>query len=737
MIEVLDSGQAFHLSTPHSSYVVGIFKGLPVHYFWGSRIDPVPGFMADFQAPAPAYSVNDDPEDTSWSSARLDLECALGLAGDLRSPSLSVFSGTGPVFAPRFAGYRCYRGRPRPEGLPVARATDKDAETLELTLADEASGLRLLLSYTLFENSDVISRMLRLVNDGTSSATIREAASFCLDFSLRGELDLVSFDGSWARERLMNRRALGPGRLVTGSRSGASGHRCSPGAIVARPWTTEDSGEAFSCLLSYSGSWAMSFERDEMEGLRWTGGINPDGFSWHLDPGESFDCPEALLCYSESGLAGLSRSWHEFILDRVIPQRWNGRERPVLINNWEATYFSFDEKALLSIAGGAARLGVELFVLDDGWFGKRNDDRSGLGDWQENPEKLPGGLGQLATKVRSLGLKFGLWVEPESVSPDSDLYRKHPDWCLHHPGRPRATGRNQLLLDLGRQEVRTWLIGTMKAVFSSCRPDYVKWDMNRHLALAGSAALSPEQQGESRHRHILGVYQVMEALTDAFPEILFEGCAGGGGRMDPGILHYMPQFWTSDDTDAFARTGIQYGTSFFFPPVVMGSHVSAVPNHQTGRNASMRTRFAVASGGNLGYELDPTRLTEGEAEEVRKDIEWYKERRKLFQYGRYYRLEQPFGRERRTDVAWMTVAKDCSRAVVTFIRQDALANPTRTCIRLKGLDVSARYRVSIRDRHPLQGADRIMSGSELLYRGYEFQPWLDDGWSLVLDLARV
>jgi alpha-galactosidase len=725
MIRVNEQGDLFQLSTPSSSYVLGLFKGLPVHYWWGAPIEADPRSMGNTYAGIPPYSVADDPEDPAWSSARLRLECAAPLAGDLRSPTLSARSSAGPLFEPRIQGWRVYQGRPELGSLPAARGNESDAETLELSLLDSVTGLKVILYYTVFEGSDVLARSSRLENGCASAIDLEAAPSFSLDLALGGELELLSFDGSWARERSLGRRALDSGTLSIGSLSGASSHGCSPAAIVARPWTTEGSGEAWSATLVYSGNWAMSFERGEAKGLRWSGGINPEGFSWRLEPGESLDCPEALLCYSSEGLSSLSRSWHSFLKDRILPPLWAKKERPVLINNWEATYFDFDEEKLVE-------LGVELFVLDDGWFGRRDDDTTSLGDWYENPRKLPDGLGGLAKRVRALGLKFGLWVEPESVSPDSELYREHPDWCLHLPGRPRAEGRNQLLLDLGRAEVRAELAARLKAVFSSCEPDYVKWDMNRHLGLAGSASLPGERQGESRHRHILGLYKLMEEITSAFPGILFEGCAGGGGRMDYGILRYMPQFWTSDNTDAFSRVGIQYGTSFFFPPIAMGSHVSAVPNHQTSRSTPLGARSAVAFGGNLGYELDPKALSPEEAESVRRDIAWYKERRGLAQLGDYYRLlpSRAAGLKGREDAAWMSVAPDKKRALLAFIRTDALANPYPIFLKLAGLDPELRYRLTRRG----EAASAVLAGSELMSRGYELLPGLGDGWTLLADL---
>jgi alpha-galactosidase len=732
MIEANDKGDLFQLSTQNNSYVISIYKGLPIHYWWGARMSAAAP-VASPAAAAPPYSVCDDPADPSWSSSRLRLECACGLAGDLRTPSLAARSAMGPVTGLLVESWRIYAGKAPLPGLPTARASESDSETLEIALRDASSGLRLRLNYTVFSGTDVIARSAIIENSGDQEIFLDRAASFCMDLAVQGELELLSFEGAWARERLLSRRPIGGCLLSIGSRSGASGHGSSPAAIVARPWTTEDSGEAWSAMLSYSGSWAMAFERGEAGELRWSGGINPDGFVWRLNPGESFCCPEALLCYSQEGLSGLSLSWHDFIRKRILPPAWAGRERPILMNNWEATYFEFDEEKLLRLARSAAGLGIELFVLDDGWFGHRNDDTTSLGDWTEDVEKLPGGLPRLAGRVRNLGLQFGLWIEPEAVSHESELYRRHPDWCLHVPGRPKAEGRNQLLLDLGRAEVRAEIGRRIRAVLSSCRPDYVKWDMNRHLGLGGSAALSGERQEESRHRYILGAYALMEELTSAFPETLFEGCAGGGGRMDCGILHYMPQYWPSDNTDAFARASIQYGISFFFPPLTMGAHVSAVPNHQTCRSVSLGARTAVAFGGDLGYELDPTLLSDEESAQIRDDIAWYKRRRELLQMGDYFRLlpMRGVGAPGRDDVAWICVRPDGQRAVLTFIRMNALANPPPMLLKLRGLIPDKLYRLTPRG----EAAPSSLSGAELMSRGYEFIPGLGDGWALLADLV--
>lgn len=783
-IEANKEGTLFRLSTPNSSYIISIFNGLPLHYYWGSRLGmPLSAMAAALARPVsadvPPYSVSEDPAEPDWSSAWLRLDFSFPLAGDIRAPALAARSAAGPLADLRLSAWRVYKGRPALPGLPQARAGLEDSQSLELCLSDKLLGIAVKLNYTVFDGSDVVARSLIAENRGSVPVTLEKLPSFSIDLAVDGDLDLIAFDGAWARERQLSRRALGPGILCIGSHTGASGHSSSPAAIVARSGADEDSGEVWSANLVYSGSWAQSFERSDI-GLRWIGGISPEGFSWKLDPGQSLAGPEALLCYSGRGLSALSNSWYEFVRSRILPPRWARRERPILINNWEATYFKFNEQKLTAIAKRAAQLGVELFVLDDGWFGKRDDDTTSLGDWTEDRGKLPGGLAELAAGVRALGLKFGFWVEPEAVSPESDLYRTHPNWCLHLSGRPRAPGRHQLVLDLGRKEVRAEIAHRIKAALSSCRPDYIKWDMNRPLALAGSEALDGESQGECRHRYILGLYALMDEITSAFPDTLFEGCAGGGGRLDLGILYYMPQFWTSDDTDAFARAGIQYGTSFFFPPITMGAHVSAVPNHQTKRVTPMTARAAIAFGGNLGYELDPTALSAGDAAAIARDISFYKEHRALIQLGSFYRIlpSAASAGPGRGDIAWMSVSLDKTRAILTYMRSSALANPPPVLLRLRGLDPDRLYRFVLRSEpapaapgseaaflssigklkkpNPgsaaLTGQDpaggsaiaaqaasapgtAVYSGAELMARGCEFMPGFGDGWTLLADIT--
>jgi alpha-galactosidase len=747
MIEILGGDTLFHLATKRTSYILGVFGGRWLaHYYWGSRIEPDPSAMACLRVEPAPYEVADD-EDKRVSLNRLPLEYPYGLAGDFRRPAFEAYAEGRAVMDLSVASWRRYAGRPEIPGLPFARARgSKNVETFEVTLADGLTGFEARLSYTVFEEADVIARSVLVSNRGEAPIDLLHASSFSVDLSLEGpgarreELELLSLHGAWARERSIVRQPIRAGRIEVESLRGVSSHCASPNCALVRRSTDEESGDAWGFSLVYSGDWRIGCERSEEGDYRAQGGLNPSTFSWRLGPGEDFACPEALLSYSSEGLGGMSRNFHAFVLDNLLPARWASAPRPILINNWEATYFDFDEKRLLGIAARAAQLGVELFVLDDGWFGRRDDDRSSLGDWRANERKLRGGLGGLADKVRALGLRFGLWIEPEMVSPDSDLYRAHPDWCLHMEGRPRTEGRNQLVLDLTRAEVRDYIVQRVIAVLREARADYAKWDMNRPLSHAGAtpdpgASSAPGAPGgtwmpqkELRHRYVLGLYEILDRITSALPDTLFEGCAGGGGRMDMGLLAYMPQYWASDDTDALARLEIQYGTSLFFPPVTIGSHVSAVPNHQTGRSASLRLRGLVAMSANLGYELDPRTFSAEDASAVAALNAWYKAHRELVQHGRFIRLASPFEGE---EAAWSFVSEDGERALAFCFRTFARANQGRFRLRLRALKPELLYSVSAES-----GASRLLRGSELMGRGVDFDPPAGEG-GILLELSAL
>ncbi|HUX36872.1 MAG TPA: alpha-galactosidase [Rectinemataceae bacterium] len=746
-----------------SEYVIALFRDRYLAtYHWGGPIHPEPSLEIASAPPQP-FGVVEDPSSSPFSLNRLPQEYPWGRGGDFRSPAFiadfregaggaegtgtgagagagagagedartpRAARGSGPLLDLEFRSWRILAGAPDLGGLPFLRDEAGELESLELELEDPLSGLALVLCYTPVPGAPALLRAARFVNRGALSIELSRAFSFSLDLPLPAAgLELIATEGAWASERQYARRPLGLGRSEIGSRRGVSGHGSSPAIVLAESGAGEDRGRAWGASLLWSGDWVLAAERNEEGHCRLQGGLHPEFFSWTLKPGDSFATPAALLAYSEEGLNGLSAAFHS-VARGLMPPAWRDRERPVLLNSWEAAYFDYDEARLLSIAKGAAELGVELFVLDDGWFGKRNDDRSSLGDWTENPAKLPGGLARLAEGVHGLGLGFGIWMEPEMVSADSELFRAHPDWCLALPGRLPSEGRNQRLLDLSRAEVADHVEAQLRRVLSSCRIDYLKWDFNRPLARVGSADPAMPD-GELRFRWFRKLYGMLGRLVADFPGILFEGCAGGGGRMDFGMLPFFPQFWASDNTDPVWRLGIQRASSLLFPPLAIGAHVSASPNHQSGRVSSLRARSLVAMGGLYGLELDPASLTMVEKAALSADIAWYRERRSLLQLGELLRLE---GNLEWGDVAWAMLAPDRSRAIAFWCRPRHRPGAGSATLALRGLGETLLHRVVSPD---LPAWSRLLSGAEIARRGFEFPlpgPSLGEAQALVFEI---
>lgn len=592
---------------------------------------------------------------------------------DLRRPAVSC-SPAGLVL--KYAGHKITAGKPALPGLPSALGDG--GETLTITLRDADAGVSVGLNYTVYADYGVICRSAVITNEGDKGITLDRAYSASIELPRCG-LNEIHLHGSWGRERHITENPLVPGVVDISNARGGSGHQINPFVIVKDPDADEDGGFCLGVMPVYSGNHSTEIEVDQRGRTRINSGINPFMFEKNLVPGESFTTPECLLAVGD-GLGQLSRTFHDFIRDRICRGNFAHSERPILINNWEATYMDFDERKLLSIAKLASELGIELFVLDDGWFSKRNNDRCSLGDWVVNSEKLPSGIGGLAEKINAMGLKFGLWFEPEMVSPDSDLYRAHPDWAVHSEIRSPGLGRSQHVLDLTRTEVQDYVINAVNSVLDSANIEYVKWDMNRYVT-------DMPRKGFN-HEYTLGYYRVMDAIVSSHPNILFEGCSAGGGRFDAGVLCYMPQIWTSDDTDPMERVYIQYGTSLAYPPSTMGSHVTDGPNQYTRRPVSMKTRGDVALSGNFGYELDITKLPESDHEAIKAQTALCRELRKTVEYGDFYRLSDPF---RNNVGGWMSVEKDRSRAYVTFTKMLFKPNSWYTHIRLKGLDPEGEY----------------------------------------------
>ncbi len=677
-----ENQKSFYLGAGKASYVLHVDEdGRLLNQHWGARV-PDGALSPDFSHYPTLASFDPRTNALPW-------ELPTRGSGWYGEPAVAATNAKGDDMVQlTYVSHAIYMGKNRLPGLPATFARrEGDAETLEIELMDRLTGLRVTAVYGVFERTGAITRSLRLKNESGEDMQINGVLSASAPVHGSG-YDVIHLKGAWARERHVMRQTQGEGEYRIFSQRGASGHEANPFLALCEKSATEFSGEVWAVSLVYSGSFEALSYVNNTENSRLSIGMNPDVFTWKLEPGETFVSPEAAMVYSPDGLNGMSHAFHRLYSENLMRSKWFERDRPILINNWEATYFNFNEEKILQIARRAKELGVEMLVLDDGWFGKRNTDNCSLGDWVVNPEKLPGGLNGLSDRLHDLGLKFGLWFEPEMISPDSDLYRAHPDWCLHVDGRARVEMRNQLILDLSRKEVQDYIIESVSAVLESARIEYVKWDMNRNMTEPFSGAQTPERQKETQHRYMLGLYRVLEEITARFPEILFESCSGGGGRFDPGMLYYMPQTWTSDDSDAAERMFIQYGTSFVYPPCAMGAHVSAVPNHQTGRTTAMQTRGDVALGGNFGFELDLSQLSDADAETVRRLIEREKQVRTLVRTGEFTRLLSPFDHPY---AAWQFRARDNSEALICAYRLMTRPATPHLLLRASGLDESAVY----------------------------------------------
>jgi alpha-galactosidase len=706
-IQFDSKNKIFHLQAKDTSYVIGIVRdGYLLHLFWGRKINEY-HHSNHIQLLDRGFSGNPYKDDRTFSLDTLPQEYPQYGNTDYRKPAYQVQLENGSTITDlRYHSHTIFKGKPQLEGLPATYVEDEsEAETLEINMLDSLTGLKVVLSYTVFENFNVITRSVRFINEGTQNLKLLSALSLCVDFR-DDDFDFLHLHGAHVKERHIERQPLRHGIQSIESARGASSHQHNPFMALLRKGTNEDTGEVYAFNFVYSGNFLAQAEVDQFNSTRVTLGINPFDFNWKLEQGETFQTPEAVMVYSSEGLGDMSRTFHDLYRTRLVRGSFRDKERPILVNNWEATYFDFNADKILDIASAGRELGIELFVLDDGWFGKRNDDTSSLGDWFVDREKLPKGLDHLAYHVNDLGMEFGLWFEPEMISVNSDLYREHPDWCLHVPGRNRSESRNQLILDFSRDEVCEEIIKRVSDILASVPISYVKWDMNRHMTEIGSAALPLDRQRETAHRYMLGLYKVMEKITSSFPHILFESCSGGGGRFDPGILYYMPQTWTSDNTDSISRLKIQYGTSLVYPIVSMGSHVSAVPNHQVHRTTSLDMRGAVAMSGNLGYELDLTKLTDEEKEMVKQQVAEYKEIRSLIQFGDFFRLLSPF---EGNETAWLFTNREKTEAMVYYFR--VLAEPAAplTVLRVRGLNLNKKYQVV--------GTERVFGGDELSYVG--------------------
>ncbi len=709
-----ESSKEFHLYNDETSYIIKILRnGQPGHVYYGKHLNDREdfGYLVEYarrdMAPYPYEG------ESKFSLEHLKQEYPTYGSGDTRYPAFELEREDGSRAVDfKYKGHNIFSGKKKLEGLPATYVeSESEADTLELILEDEVIHTQMILSYTIYNDLPVITKNVRFVCEHEEGITLLNCMSGCLDLTDK-DYEMTELAGSWIRERHVHTRKLSYGVQSVYSMRGCSSHQFNPFLMLKRENANDFSGEVIGFSLVYSGDFLAQVEVDTYDVTRVVMGIHPNEFRWELKKGESFQTPEMVMVYSEEGSNKMSQTFHKLYRTRLARGKWRDEGRPILINNWEATYFDFNEEKILKIAEKAKELGIELFVLDDGWFGKRNIDNCSLGDWYPNLEKLPGGITGLAEKIEEMGMKFGLWFEPEMTNKDSDLFRAHPDWLLADLRRSYCHSRNQYVLDFSKPEVVDYIHAQMRKILKEAPVSYVKWDMNRAFSEVFSNGNDREHQGKVRHKYILGVYSLYERLIEEFPEILFESCASGGARFDPGMMYYAPQAWTSDNTDAVDRIKIQYGTSFAYPLSSMGSHVSASPNHQVRRSTSLDTRANVAYFGTFGYELDITRLPEEELETMKKQIAFMKKHRDLIQKGTFYRLLSPF---EGTSSAWMVVSEDRSEALAAYFRVMQPANGKFERIYLKGLDAAEKYNVQEQFGAEMQYGD--FGGDELMYAG--------------------
>ncbi len=694
-IAFLEKEKLFKIDTPRTSYCIGITdeEQFLTHVYYGASVsDDDLSYLLRIQEAPFVPSVNGRDRSSFLDSCPLEFPGQL--TGDYRESAIGVEDENGNCAVQlTYKGYRILDGKKALTGLPATFEGEAGkAKTLEIDVEDEVLSLCATISYSVFEDNDAILRSVKVINEGNAPIALTKILSVSLDMDAKN-YELLTLHGSWARERKMDFRPIAYGKQGTGSLRGESSHQGQPFVGLVSQGDSQENGEVYGFHLIYSGNYIGQAEKSQFDSLRISLGIHPEQFKFILQPGDSFQAPEAAMVYSGSGLGQMSRAYHDLYRDHLIRSAYKNKPRPILINNWEATYFNFNTEKLLSIAREAKKSGIEMLVMDDGWFGYRNDDNTSLGDWQVNEEKLGSSLKELVDAVNDIGLQFGIWFEPEMISPDSNLYRAHPDWAIAIPGRKPCLSRNQYVLDLSRQEVRDYAYGCVKKILESANIAYVKWDMNRQLTDLGSAFLGKENQGELLHRYTLGVYEMQERLITDFPNLLLENCSGGGARFDPGMLYYSPQIWCSDDADAIERLSIQEGTSLLMPLSTMGAHVADCPNHSVGRSTPFATRGNVALAGTFGYELDITKIDPKERAQIPGQTKLYHAYHELICTGDYYRIAS-YQRNHFYD-AYEVVAKDKSEALVTFVQVLGRPNVHSRIIRVPGLDPKSLYRIQV------------------------------------------
>ena len=721
-IQFYEQQKVFMLHTENTTYSMAIVDDCYLeHLYYGSKI----------QSPNIRYILREDEPPFVPSKNLREKEAFLDCApmeypesgmGDYRESAICIRSVNGHRGSELcYSGYTIEEGKPVLEGLPATWGSEKDSMTLKVYLKDQLLGIKVTLQYSIFEGIDAIMRSVIVENEGKEVVYLEKVLSACLDMEDRG-FEVMGLFGAWGRERHIQRIPIGYGRQNIASFRGKSSHQEHPFMALVTPETTQDFGEVYAMNFVYSGNFIAQVEKNQFDSLRMTMGIHPEGFTWKLNPKEKFIAPEVVMVYSSKGLGEMTRTFHNLYRSHLIRSKYLHTKRPILINNWEATYFDFDEKKLLEIAKEASKLGIEMLVMDDGWFGNRNNDDSSLGDWFVNEEKLKGGLHKLVEDVKKTGMKFGIWVEPEMISPNSLLYQAHPDWAIQIPQRSITQSRAQYVLDFSREDVVEAVYQMISNILRSADISYVKWDMNRQLTTLGSANLKADQQGELYHRYMLGVYKMQERLVTEFPDILLENCSGGGARFDAGMLYYSPQIWCSDNTDAIERLAIQEGTALLYPVSTIGSHVSVCPNHTVGRDTPFETRGDVALFGTFGYELDVTKLSDAEKELVKEQTQNYHKYNDLIREGDYYRLASVS--ENGHYDSWMVVSNDRDKALLFYVQVQAKANLKSRFIRLKGLSPEKIY--------ILNGQE--YTGDILMKVGARISPEFGDFKSKILEL---
>ena len=715
LIEFNQEKQIFTLETATSKYQMQIGPlGYLVHLYYGNIF---PG-DADYLNVNHSRSFDPNPYEIGYIRRSFSLDSlfqeypSFG-TGDFRIPCLSGVSSKGvSSIVLKYKSHTIYRNIKKPDIPGLPHATSENVDVLDIELQDSLVNISVHLFYSVFEENDIITRWNTIKNESpVETFTITKAMSTCLDF-LDNDFDITTFFGKHLSERQPEKTPLRHGKIVVDSIRGASSHQQNPFLMLSKKNADEKTGIVYGVALVYSGNFAIEAEVDQVDQTRITIGINPNQFRFLLKPGETFNTPESVMVFSNNGFGNMSRKLHRFVVNNIIQSKWKNIERPVLINSWEAAYFNFDDVKLVQIATEAAKLGIYLFVLDDGWFGHRNSDNSSLGDWYVNVNKIKCGMANLAKQINDLGMSFGLWFEPEMISEDSDLYHAHPEFVLSIPGRKPLLSRKQWVLDFTNDKVIDNIFGQMKKILDESNITYIKWDMNRHLTDIYSLELPPEQQGEVFHRYVLGVYKLLDRITTNYPNILLEGCSGGGGRFDLGMLYYSPQYWTSDDTDPIERLKIQFGTSYLYPISTMGAHVSVSPNEQTSRKTSINTRAAVAMSGTFGYELDVTKLDDANKNDIIEQIKTYKKYYNIINHGDFYRLNSPFDPNKGDHYcAWMFVNDNKTKALLNVVK--ILTRPTYSeiMIKLDGLDLDKYYVI------PELYGYRNISGSALMKAG--------------------